>query len=105
MSFTTLSYGPLPLATPIMFVGEKDTHNEILKTRDDFSNTNNMDGYKLADTQLPSPVFNPQDLIGRSFLIDEQPDGQRARGKLYKLLKIMNHCLRTTQPGFNLGYL
>jgi hypothetical protein len=47
-----------------MFVGESDTHNEILKSRDDFSNVN-MDEYKLADTPLPSPVFNPQDLSGR----------------------------------------
>jgi hypothetical protein len=47
-----------------MFVGEKDTHNEILKSRDDFSNNSNMDEYKLADTPLTSPVFSPQDLIG-----------------------------------------
>jgi hypothetical protein len=70
-----------------MFVGEKNTHNEILKARDDFKNTNNMDRYKLADTPLPSPVFNPQDLIGRSFLMDEQPDGQRARGKIVQLIE------------------
>jgi hypothetical protein len=48
-----------------MFIGEKDTHHEILKSRDDFSNINNMDEYKLADTPIPSPVFNPQDLIGQ----------------------------------------
>jgi hypothetical protein len=70
-----------------MFVGEKDTHNEILKSRDYFSNINNMDEYKLADTPLPSPVFNPQDLIGRSFLMDEQPDGQKARGKMVQLIE------------------
>jgi hypothetical protein len=71
MSFTNLSYSPLPIPLTAryhwrrasMFVGEKDTHNEILKARYDFSNTNNMNGYKLADTPLPSPVFNPQDLI------------------------------------------
>jgi hypothetical protein len=80
-----------------MFVGEKDTQNEILKSRDDFSNVKNMDEYKLADTPLPSLVFNPQDLIGWSFLMDEQPDGQKTRGKLYSSLKIMSHYLRITQ--------
>jgi hypothetical protein len=70
-----------------MFVGEKDTHNKILKSRDDFSNVKNMDEYKLADTPLPSPVFNPQDLIGLSFLMDEQPDGQKARGKIVQLIE------------------
>jgi hypothetical protein len=70
-----------------MFVGEKDTHNKILRSRDDFSNVTNMDEYKLADTPLPSPVFNPQDLIGRSFLMDEQSDGQKARGKIVQLIE------------------
>jgi hypothetical protein len=62
-----------------MFAGEPDTHNEILKSRDDFSKVRNMDEYKLTDTPLPSPVFNQQDLIGRSFLMDKQPDGQGKR--------------------------
>jgi hypothetical protein len=70
-----------------MFVGEKDTHNEILKSRNDFSNINNMDEYKLADTPLPSPVFNPKDLIGRSFLMDEHTDGQKERGKIVQLVE------------------
>jgi hypothetical protein len=46
-----------------------------------------MDEYKLADTPIPSPVFNPQDLIGRSFMMDEQPDGQRTRGKIVQLIE------------------
>jgi hypothetical protein len=46
-----------------------------------------MDEYKLTDTSLPSPVFNPQDLIGWSFLMDEQPDGQRARSKIVQLIE------------------
>jgi hypothetical protein len=70
-----------------MFVGEPDTRIEILKSRNDFSNVKNMDEYKLADTPLPSSVFNPQDLIGRSFLIDEQPDGQKARGQIVQIIK------------------
>jgi hypothetical protein len=71
-----------------MFVGEPDTHNEILKSRDDFSNVNvNVDEYKLADTPLPSSVFSPQDLIGRSFLMDEHSDGQKARGKIVQFIE------------------
>jgi hypothetical protein len=79
------------------FVEEKDTHNEILKSRNDFSNINNMDEYKLADTPLPSPVFNPQDLIGQSFLMDEQPDGQRARGKIVQLIEDHESALKDYQ--------
>jgi hypothetical protein len=76
-----------------MFVWEPDTHNEILKPRDDFSNIKNMDEYKLTDTPLPSPVFNPQDLIGRSFLMDEQPDGQRAKGEIVQLIEYLESSL------------
>jgi hypothetical protein len=46
-----------------------------------------MDEYKLADTPLPFPGFNPQDLIGQSFLMDEQPDGHKARGKILQLIE------------------
>jgi hypothetical protein len=46
-----------------MFVGEPDNNNKILKSRNDFSNVKNMDEYRLSDTPLPSPVFNPQDLM------------------------------------------
>jgi hypothetical protein len=70
-----------------MLVGEPDTHNEILKSRDDFSNVKNMDEYKLAETQLPSPVFNPQDLIGWSFLMEEQPDGQKTTDQIVQLIE------------------
>jgi hypothetical protein len=62
--------------------------NEILKSRDYFSDINvNMDEYKLSDTPIPSPVFNPQDRIGQSFLMDEQSNGQKARGKLVQLIE------------------
>jgi hypothetical protein len=52
-----------------------------------FPMSKNMDEYKLADTPLQPPVFNPQDSIGQSFLMDEQPDGQRARGKIVQLIE------------------
>jgi hypothetical protein len=60
-----------------MFVGEPDTQN-------DFFNVKNTDEYNLTDTPLPR--HHPQDLIGRSFLMDQQPDGQRARGKIVQLV-------------------
>jgi hypothetical protein len=64
-----------------MFVGKPDTHSEIVKPRNDFSHVKDIGESTLADTPLPSPVFNPQDLIGRSVLMEEQPDGQKVRGQ------------------------
>jgi hypothetical protein len=35
----------------------------------------------------PSPIFNPEDLIGRTFLMDEQEDGQKFRGRIVELIE------------------
>jgi hypothetical protein len=34
-----------------------------------------------------SPIFNPEDLIGRTFLMDEQEDGQKFRGRIVELIE------------------
>jgi hypothetical protein len=70
-----------------MFAGEPHIHNEVVKSRNDFSQPRNMDESKPATTTSPSPVFNPQDLIGRSFLMDKQSDGQKARATIIQLLE------------------
>jgi hypothetical protein len=36
---------------------------------------------------LPPPIFNPEDLIGRTFLMDEQEDAQKFRGRIVELLE------------------
>jgi hypothetical protein len=46
-----------------------------------------MDKYKPAATISPSSVFNPQDLIGWSFLMDKQSDGQKPRATIIQLLE------------------
>jgi hypothetical protein len=79
-----------------MFAGEPDTHNEIVKSR--CSPPHTMDEYKPADTISPSPVFNPQDLIGQSFLMDKQSDGQRPS---LSYLRTMNPNLKRTLPESN----
>jgi hypothetical protein len=68
-----------------IFAGEPDTHNEVVKSRN--STLHSMDESKPADTISPSPVFNPQDRIGQSFLMDKQSDGQRPRATITQLLQ------------------
>jgi hypothetical protein len=68
-----------------MFAGEPDTHNKVVKSRN--SPPHIMDESKPADTISPSPVFNLQDLIGRSFLMDKQSDGQWPRATITQLLE------------------
>jgi hypothetical protein len=36
---------------------------------------------------LPPPIFSPENLIGRTFLMDEQEDGQKCRGQIVELLE------------------
>jgi hypothetical protein len=69
--------------------GESPRHNDSLKDR------SSMDESKLASTHTngtnadtsPPPVFNLEDLIGRSFLMDQQEDGQRFRGCIAELIE------------------
>jgi hypothetical protein len=35
----------------------------------------------------PSPIFNPEDLLGSTFLMDEQEDGQKYRGRIVELIE------------------
>ena len=37
--------------------------------------------------EKPSAVFNPEDLVGRTFLLDPQEDGQRFRARIVKLIE------------------
>jgi hypothetical protein len=54
-----------------------------------------MDQSKLVSTHTdetnaetpPPPIFNPEDLIGRTFLMDEQEDGQNYRGHIVELVE------------------
>jgi hypothetical protein len=69
--------------------GECPTHVGPLKNR------SSMDKSKLAsnptdDTNpepLPPPIFNPANLIGRTFYMDEQEDGQKFRGSIVELIE------------------
>jgi hypothetical protein len=71
-----------------MFAGEPDAHNEVVKSRNDFSQLSHMDDEsKLSATISPSPVFNPQHLIGRSFLMNQHSDGQKQRATIVQLLE------------------
>jgi hypothetical protein len=64
--------------------GETSIPNGPLKNR------SSMDKSKLACTPTdevsvdppPPPVFNPDDLIGRTFLMDEKDNGQKHRGRI-----------------------
>jgi hypothetical protein len=69
--------------------GESPTHVGPLKDRSP------MDKSTLASTITdeinaeppPSPLFNPEDLTGRTFLMDEQEDGQKFRGLIVELIE------------------
>jgi hypothetical protein len=88
-----------------MFAGEPDTHIEIINSRNDFPKTKDMGESKLADTPSPSPVFNPQSLIGHSFLMDKWADGELPRCTIMQLIEEMSHQLKRTLLELNLGYL
>jgi hypothetical protein len=71
-----------------MFAGDPDIRNKVVKSRNDFSQPRHMDDEsKLSATISPSPLFNPQDLIGWSFLMDKQSNRQKLRATVIQLLE------------------
>jgi hypothetical protein len=46
-----------------------------------------LEGSKTAASASPPPVINPEDLIGRSFLMDKQVDSQPYRGRIVQLIE------------------
>ena len=61
-----------------LFGGEDTPTSKFIKSRVD------RDG---ESTQLSTPVFNPEDLVGRTFLLDKEDDGQRHRAKIVELIE------------------
>jgi hypothetical protein len=69
--------------------GESPTHSGTLKDR------STMDKSKPASAatdginadQPPPPIFNPEDLIGCSFLMDKKEYGQQFRGQIVELIE------------------
>jgi hypothetical protein len=88
-----------------MFAGEKDTHTEIVKSRNDFAKTYNMGESKLAATLSPSPVFIPEYLIGSSLLVDKQQDWQQARGCILQIIEEHESLVEEILPEISLRYL
>ena len=56
--------------------------NPIIKSRHD-----PVDGESNHSSTQEMPVFNPADLVGRTFLMDQQEDGQRHRARIVKLIQ------------------
>ena len=78
-----------------MFRGEELHHNvdPIIKSRHDFDikdeskPTDTTHGEPLDVKKPPPAVFNPEDLIGRTFLMDKQEDGQQFRARIVQLIE------------------
>jgi len=78
-----------------MLGGEESDLNPapIIKSRHDSDHDSNHISTTVdndedkANTEPPSAVFNPEDLVGRTFLMDPQEDGQQFRARIVKLIK------------------
>ena len=63
------------------------TQHDIIKSRYDHAVETNPTSSQ-DDKSLPpsTPIINPEDLVGRTFLMDKQEDGQQFRAKIVKLI-------------------
>jgi hypothetical protein len=78
----------MPMCGLACLEGKVVPHNGTLKDRP------TIDLFKLASTHIdefnadppPLPVFSPEDLIGHTFLMDEQEHPQQLRGQIVNLI-------------------
>ena len=65
-------------------VGESDSLIEIVKAppRDNKGNLDTNDGYTPSHKQIYGNVFDPDELIGKTYLMDKQDNGERFRAKV-----------------------
>jgi hypothetical protein len=73
-----------------MFGGEDDTpiSDPIIKSRQVATSTENGEASNaVGASETTTPVFNPEDLVGRTFLMDPKEDGQRFRAWIVKLIE------------------
>ena len=75
--------------------GPPKNSDPIIKSRGDSvldgNSKHDSEGNSLEEAEdIPvttsAPVFDPEDLVGRTVLLDEQPDGQRFRARIVKLV-------------------
>jgi hypothetical protein len=74
--------------------GEKDSSppQNFVKSRGDEDEFTKLDSESLIDTPInkppdPTPVFDPEDLVGRTFIMDPDDKGQKFRARIVQLLE------------------
>ncbi len=68
-------------------LGDEDAMppNSVIRSRhDDDTGRPPPDGHGLESI---TPIFHPEDLVGRTFLLDPQEDGQRHRARIVKVIQ------------------
>ena len=78
-----------------MIGGEESylNHAPVVKSKHDSDHdSNHISPQNAADQdqdygEQPNAIFNPEDLVGRTFLMHQQEDGQRFRARIVKLIK------------------
>jgi hypothetical protein len=61
--------------------GEK---SDVIQSRDDIDS--HLTNPKHLTTLSPTPIVDPDDLVGRTFLLDKQSDGQQSRARIVKMI-------------------
>jgi Reverse transcriptase (RNA-dependent DNA polymerase) len=67
-----------------------ESQDDVIQSRDDDNPSNS----KLLTT---SPIIDPDDLIGRTFVMNTQPDGQQFRARIVKLIEDHDYKLENNK--------
>jgi hypothetical protein len=64
-----------------------ETPTQVVKTREDIGINNHNPDIPKEPGENISNTFNPEELIGRTFLMDQQEDDQKYRAKIVKMIE------------------
>jgi hypothetical protein len=67
----------------------------VIQSRDDIDN--NLPDSKQLNTLTPPPMVDPDEVIGRTFLMDAQPDGSQFRPCIVKMSEDHNYKLENNK--------
>jgi hypothetical protein len=73
--------------------GEKN--KDIIQSRDDIDN--NLPDSKHLNTLKPPPIVDPDELIGRTFLMDAHPDSSQFCARIVKMIEDHDYKLENNK--------
>jgi hypothetical protein len=76
---------------------------DVIQSWDDINN--DLLDSKYLNTLAPPPIVDPDELIGRTFLMDAQPDCSQFRARIVKMIEDNDYSWKTSRTKLNFSLI